>query len=71
MSTKTTDEWKVNSKQDVFINMLLAAMKDAVSELALTQLKATIEHNGKIKHCRIIIVPEQMEREFPQGLGSD
>lgn len=58
------------SKEGTFINMLLAGMEDAAVNMKLTQLKTTITPEGKTKPetIRIIIIPEKMEWEFPQGL---
>lgn len=57
---------------DIFGDMLIAAMYDAALELKLTQLKTTITPPGRTKPeiIRIIIIPEKMEYEFPQGLGA-
>lgn len=53
-----------------FIDILLAAMSDAAVERKLTQLKTTItpEKTGRATLVRIIIVPESMDMEWPQGL---
>lgn len=49
-------------------------MTDAAVERKLTQLKTTISPNGgKAKIIRIIVIPEEMDREWPkdQPLGTD
>lgn len=53
-----------------FEDLLIAAMKDAALNRQMTQLKATITPTGSPKeiHVRIIVVPEQMDVEWPQGL---
>lgn len=59
-------------KAEAFIDILLAAMKDAAIERKMTQLKTTITPAGRTKPIlvRIIIVPETMDNEFPQGLST-
>lgn len=53
--------------QEVFLNMLVAAMADAAVEKKLTQLKTTIDPDGKgARTVRIIVVPEQMEYNWPE-----
>lgn len=61
-----------DQKKEMFLNFIVAAMLDAAVEMKLTQLKSTIIPPGatKEKLVRIIIVPEMMEHEFPQGLGA-
>lgn len=59
--------------QEAFLNLLIAAMKDAAIERKLTQLKTTIDPDGKgIRHVRLIIVPEAMDHNWPDyaPLGS-
>lgn len=52
--------------QQTFLDLLIAAMKDAALELKLTQLKTQIDPDGKgLRHVRLIVVPEQMEYELP------
>lgn len=60
--------------QEAFLNLLIAAMTDAAVEHKLTQLKTTISPDGKkAKLVRIIVIPEEMEFNFPrsQPLGTD
>lgn len=60
------------SKQNAqtFLDLLLAAMKDAAIEHKLTQLKTQLDPTetgkGKLKTVRIIVIPEDMDYEFPQ-----
>lgn len=59
--------------QEAFIELLIAAMKDAVLEKKLTQLQTQLDPDGKgLKQCRIIVVPEDMEYRWrPEApLGS-
>ena len=58
------------NKAEVFLDMLLAAMRDAACERKLTQLKTTITPSGKTKPeiIRIVIVPETMDVEVPKGM---
>ncbi len=52
--------------QEAFMNLLIAAMMDAATERKLTQLKTTISPDGKTsKFVRIIVVPEDMEHNWP------
>lgn len=52
--------------QDTFLDLLIAAMKDAAIEMKLTQLKTQIDPDGKgIRHVRLIVVPERMQYELP------
>lgn len=56
----------MGSAQDAFLNMLVAAMMDAAVENKMTQLKTTISPDGvKSKMVRLIIVPEDMENNWP------
>lgn len=60
--------------QEAFLDILIAAMKDAATSGKLTQLKTTIAPDGKkVKIVRLIIIPEEMEHNWPktQPLGSD
>ena len=60
--------------QDAFLHILVAAMADAVTQGKLTQIKTTIAPDGKkVKLVRLIIVPEDMEFNWPkdQPLGTD
>lgn len=58
-------------KGAVFLDLLIASMEDAAVERKLTQLKTEItpQKTGKTQQVRIIIVPESMDMEWPQGLG--
>ncbi len=60
------------SRAEAFGDFLFAAMQDAAVERKLTQLKTEItpEKTGKRTVIRIIVVPESMDVEWPQGLGS-
>lgn len=63
-----------NKNQDsaeIVLNVILAAMMDAVVERKLTQLKLQIQPEGYVRpqYVRIVIMPETMDREWPQGLG--
>jgi hypothetical protein len=58
--------------QDAFLNLLVAAMMDAAVEKKLTQLKTTISPDGKtVKTVRLIVIPEEMDYDFPQPLGEE
>lgn len=60
--------------QTAFLEILIAAMKDAVEEGKLTQLQTTISTGlKKVKVVRIIIVPDELDFNFPtdQPLGTD
>lgn len=59
--------------QEAFLEMLLAAMKDAANG-HLSQLKTTIAPDGKkTKLIRIVFLPEEMDHNWPtnQPLGTD
>lgn len=51
--------------QAAFIDMLIAAMRDAATERKVTQLQTqldpTMTGKGPMKKVRIIIVPEEMD----------
>lgn len=55
--------------QLAFVEVLLAAMKDAVVEGELTQLAIQFDptegKGGPLKKVRIIVVPEKMQHEWP------
>ena len=54
--------------QEAFLELLIAAMKDAAIEMKLTQLQTQIDPDGKgIKLVRIIVVPEEMQWKRPDG----
>ena len=55
---------------NAFLNLLVAAMKDAAGERKLTQLLTTMGGvPGKpVQKIRIIIVPETMDHEFGKPL---
>lgn len=60
--------------QEAFLDVLVAAMKDAALERKITQLKTQLDPNGKgVKRIRIIVVPEEMDFEFAadRPLGSE
>jgi hypothetical protein len=60
--------------QEAFLDMLVAAMKDAVLEAKITQLKTALDArgDGKLEHVRIVVLPERMDYEWPDRapLGS-
>lgn len=55
--------------QTAFLELLLAAMKDAAIERKLSQLKIQIDPTetgkGPLKQVRIIVIPEDMDFNFP------
>ena len=55
--------------QDTFIDLLLAAMKDAALELKLTQLAVQFDPTetgkGAFERVRIIVIPEKLEYTWP------
>ena len=52
--------------QEAFIDLLLAAMKDALFNEKLTQFVAQMDPDGKgLRRVRIIVVPEEMGHEWP------
>lgn len=53
--------------QEAFLNLLIAAMMDAAQEGENTQLKTSIEVNGKPRYVRIIVIPEEMPHNWPKG----
>lgn len=57
--------------QEMFLELLLAAMKDAATSGSLTQLKTTIDPDGRgVRTVRIIVVPEQMQFQSPLPFGA-
>jgi hypothetical protein len=54
---------------NIFLNLLIAAMQDAVLTGHISQLQTTITPEGtsKAKLLRIIVVPEEMEIVRPLG----
>lgn len=60
---------KHTSEADLFLDMLLAAMEDAVSTGHITQLQTTITAPkvGRAKLVRLIVVPEEMQVVRPVG----
>jgi hypothetical protein len=61
--------------QEAFLEMLLAAMRDAAVERKLTQLQMTITPEGQTtpRFVRIIVIPEEMDMVWPKDrpLGTD
>lgn len=62
--------------QEAFLELLIAAMLDAATQMKLTQLQTTITPDGhkRPKVIRLIVVPEVMEYKLgtpSQPLGSD
>jgi hypothetical protein len=52
--------------QEAFLDLLVAAMKDAAVNRSLTQLRTQLDPDGKgLRVVRIIVVPEQMDFKFP------
>ena len=60
-----------HSRAEAFGDFILAAMLDAAIERKMTQLKTEItpEKTGRVTQVRIIIVPETMDEDRPQGFG--
>lgn len=59
--------------QEAFLEILVAAMKDAAIEKKLTQLQTQLDPDGKgLKVVRIIVIPEEMEHSWrpEKPLGS-
>lgn len=53
--------------QNAFMDLLIAAMMSAAVENKMTQLKTSISPDGeKTKHVRIIVVPEDMDHNWPE-----
>lgn len=51
---------------ETFLDLLIAAMKDAALEGQLTQLAAQIDPDGKgLRQCRIIVIPEKFPHTWP------
>jgi hypothetical protein len=60
--------------QEAFLDVLIAAMKDAATERKLSQIQTTISPDGKkAKLVRLIIIPEEMDFVAPkdQPFGTD
>lgn len=56
------------NEQEVFLDLLLAAMKDAALTMSLTQMKTQIDPDGRgLRYVRIIVVPEAMEYGHADG----
>jgi hypothetical protein len=57
----------MGAAQNAFMDLLIAAMMDAAVEKKLTQLKTTIDPDGKgPRHVRLIVVPEEMHMNWPE-----
>jgi hypothetical protein len=62
--------------QSAFIEMLVAAMKDAALEKKLTQLALQFDPTetgkGPLKRVRVVVIPEEMDHTWPSHapLGS-
>lgn len=53
--------------QESFLELLIAAMKDAAIERKLTQLHTTIDPDGKgTKRVRIVIIPDALDHVWPK-----
>ncbi len=57
---------------DAFLDMLCAAMLSAAEERQMTQLLSVITPPGKTRpvKVRVIVVPENMDHEWSEPLGS-
>jgi hypothetical protein len=52
--------------QEAFLDLLIAAMKDAALERKLSQLQTQINADGKgLKVVRIVVIPEEMDHRWP------
>lgn len=53
-----------------FLDMLLAAMKDAAIEKKLTQLQLQFDPSetgkGALKRVRVIVIPEELDHTWPE-----
>jgi len=60
--------------QEAFLEVLIAAMKDAIIENKMTQIGTQLDAygKGKLERVRIIVVPEKMQWNWPTSspLGS-
>jgi hypothetical protein len=60
--------------QKAFLDMLIAAMKDAALEKKLTQLQTQLDADGtgRLRKVRIVVIPEELEYTWPSHspLGS-
>lgn len=60
----------MGAPQEAFLDLLIAAMKDAAIERKLTQLKTQLDPTetgkGPLKTIRIIVIPEEMDFEWPR-----
>lgn len=62
--------------QTAFLDMLVAAMKDAAVERKLTQLAIQLDPTetgkGPLKRVRVVVIPEEMDHTWPSyaPLGS-
>ena len=56
--------------QETFLDLLVAAMKDAAIERKLTQLQTQLDPTetgrGPMKRVRIIIVPDELDHTWPE-----
>ncbi len=55
--------------QTAFLEMLIAAMKDAALERKLTQLALQFDPTetgqGALKRVRVVVIPEEMDHTWP------
>lgn len=53
--------------QEAFLELLVAAMKDAAIERKLTQLCTQFDPSGKgkLKRVRIVVIPDELDYEWP------
>jgi hypothetical protein len=54
--------------QEAFLDLLIAAMKDAAIERKLTQLQTQLDPDGrgKLKRVRIIVIPDELDHTWPE-----
>jgi hypothetical protein len=56
----------MNNPQEAFLELLIAAMRDALREGKLTQLQTQLNPDGKgIGVVRVVIIPEKMDFKWP------
>jgi hypothetical protein len=55
--------------QTAFLDLLIAAMKDAAIERKLTQLAIQLDPTetgkGPLKRVRVVVIPEELDFNFP------
>jgi hypothetical protein len=59
---------------EAFMDLLIAAMRDAALNKKLTQLQTQLDPDGsgRLRVVRIVVIPEEMDRTWPSSapLGS-